>query len=108
MLNGSEDGHIFVWDLLEGTVLHRLRHTQPSATAQPNPLQSASSAAKKEVVSAVAFCGTRKEWVSAGGDGESLLFFLLLSLFLRGGGGEGWFRRGEKGRERLGHEMNRR
>jgi len=36
----------------------------------------------------------------------SLLFFFLLFLFLRGGGG--WFRREEKGRERLGHETNRR
>jgi mitogen-activated protein kinase organizer 1 len=106
VLSGSEDGHIFVWDLLDGTVLHRLRHTQPSGTAQPNPLQSASSAAKKEVVSAVAFCGVRKEWASAGGDGESLFFFFLLFLFLRRGGG--WFRREGKGRERLGHEMNRR
>ena len=78
MLSGSEDGHIFVWDLLDGTVLHRLRHTQPSATAQLNPLQSASSAAKKEVVSAVAFCGARKEWASAGGDGESLLFVVFV------------------------------
>lgn len=74
VLSGSEDGHIFVWDLLDGTVLHRLRHTQPSATAQPNPLQSASSAAKKEVVSAVAFCGARKEWASAGGDGNVIVW----------------------------------
>ena len=102
MLSGSEDGHIFVWDLLDGTVLHRLRHTQPSGTAQSNPLQSASSAAKKEVVSAVAFCGVRKEWASAGGDGESPFLFIV---FLLGGG---WFRREEKGRERLGHEMSRR
>ena len=80
MLSGSEDGHIFVWDLLDGTVLHRLRHTQPSGTAQPNPLQSASSAAKKEVVSAVTFCGVRKEWASAGGDGESP--FLLFVVFV--------------------------
>ena len=36
----------------------------------------------------------------------SLFFFLWLFLFLRRGGG--WFRREEKGRERLGHEMNRR
>ena len=98
MLSGSEDGHIFVWDLLDGTVLHRLRHTQPSVTAQPNSLQSASSAAKKEVVSAVAFCRARKEWASAGGDGESL--FLPFVIFVLEGRGRR-FRREEKGRNDL-------
>ena len=38
--------------------------------------------------------------------GGMVSFFFLLFLFLKGEGR--WFRREEKGRERLGHEMNRR
>jgi len=61
VVSGSENGTIFVWDLLEGSVKHRLRHNS----------EEGSKNAKKDVVSAVAFCWARKEWVSAGGDGKS-------------------------------------
>ncbi|OCK80603.1 WD40 repeat-like protein [Lepidopterella palustris CBS 459.81] len=72
VVSGSESGLIFVWDLLEGTVLHKLRHAQPS-TAQPHAALNP-KVSKKDVVSAVAFCKTRKEWVSAGGDGNVIVW----------------------------------
>jgi mitogen-activated protein kinase organizer 1 len=62
VVSGSEDGTIRVWDLVEGTVLHTLRHAEVMGNA------------KKDVVSAVAFCESRKEWCSAGGDGEVVVW----------------------------------
>lgn len=59
VVSGSEEGDIYVWDLLEGTVAHRLRHNKAST-----------GNTKKDVVSAIAFCPARKEWASAGGDGQ--------------------------------------
>lgn len=52
VLSGSEDGTVFVWDLLDATVLAKI----PAHNAK--------------VVSAVAFNGSKKEWASAGTDGE--------------------------------------
>ena len=49
-------------------------------------------------MSAVAFCRARKEWASAGGDGESL--FLPFVIFVLEGRGRR-FRREEKGRNDL-------
>lgn len=57
-LCGSEDGQIFAWDILDGKLLHKVRHTEGSGST------------KKDVVSAVTFNDLRKEWASAGGDGE--------------------------------------
>lgn len=67
VVSGSEDGTVFVWDLLDGSVRHRLRHGG----------ERGGESAKRDVVSAVAFCRARREWVSAGGDGESLVWFGL-------------------------------
>ncbi|KAI9885544.1 MAG: hypothetical protein M1823_002643 [Watsoniomyces obsoletus] len=52
VVSGSEDGQIYVWDLLDGKVLHRL-----------------DDAHAKKVASAVAVNDGRKEWLSAGVDG---------------------------------------
>lgn len=52
VISGSEDGHIFAWDLLEGTVIAKI------------------DAHDGKVASAVACNGARKEWASAGVDGE--------------------------------------
>lgn len=52
VISGSEDGQIFAWDLLEGTVIEKL------------------DAHDGKVASAVACNGGRKEWASAGVDGE--------------------------------------
>ena len=53
VLSGSEDGHLYAWDLLEGKVIEKLE------------------AHNGKVASAVAFNGTRREWASAGVDGKS-------------------------------------
>lgn len=52
VISGSEDGFIYVWDLLEGKVIEKLK------------------AHGGKVASAVAFNHVRKEWASAGADGE--------------------------------------
>ncbi len=51
VVSGSEDGCIYIWDLLDGKVLKKL------------------DAHAKKVVSAVAVNDARKEWLSAGVDG---------------------------------------
>lgn len=61
VLSGSENGEIFVWDLLEGNVRYQLRH-DPASKHKP-------TTGKQEVISAVTYCPTRMEWASAGGDG---------------------------------------
>jgi mitogen-activated protein kinase organizer 1 len=63
VISGSEDGQIFVWDLLEGNVIHRLKHGDERAAGH-------GTSRSKRTVSAVAFCPARKEWASAGGDGK--------------------------------------
>lgn len=70
MLSGSEDGRVFVWDLLEGKLMHVLQHSEPKSGGSERK-------GSKDVVSAVAFNGTRKEWASAGGDGESRFIYII-------------------------------
>ena len=53
MVSGSEDGSIYVWDLLES-----------------NPMEKI-DAHGGQIAIASAFNGSRKEWASAGADGES-------------------------------------
>lgn len=65
VVGGSEDGRVFVWDLLEGTLLHILQHADDKTSG-------AERKGTKDVVSAVAFNGARKEWASAGGDGKAI------------------------------------
>jgi mitogen-activated protein kinase organizer 1 len=68
VISGSEDGSVFVWDMVEGKLLHRLWHT-----AHANELTTASK--KKDVVSAVVYCPSgRREWCSAGGDGNVIVW----------------------------------
>ena len=54
VISGSEDGKLYAWDLLEGKVIGTL------------------GAHEGKVASAVACNGVRKEWASAGVDGELL------------------------------------
>lgn len=68
VVSGSEEGSIFVWDLMEAKVLHRLRH---AAVERKDAVQSK----RRDVVSAVAYCPSgRREWCSAGGDGNVVVW----------------------------------
>jgi hypothetical protein len=66
VVSGSEDGALFVWDLLDGKILHRIEGVHAG-----------------KVPSAVAFNGTRKEWASAGGDGKSTRSVPFAYILLR-------------------------
>ena len=54
VISGSEDGKLYAWDLLEGKVIETME------------------AHDGKVASAVACNGVKKEWASAGIDGEFL------------------------------------
>ena len=62
VVSGSEDGGVVVWDVLTGTVKHRLRHAQEGIES------------KKSIVSAVACNQIRKQWASAGSDGNVIVW----------------------------------
>ena len=64
VISGSENGEIFVWDLLGGDVIHRLRHREKRSV----------EATKDDVVSEVVYCPNRKEWASAGSDGNIVIW----------------------------------
>lgn len=68
VISGSEDGSVFVWGMVEGKLLHRLRHT-----AQTN--EPVAGSKRKDMVSAVVYCPSgRREWCSAGGDGNVIVW----------------------------------
>lgn len=71
VISGSEDGQIYVWDLLEGKLLHKLKHFQQSLTDGKGVAQFK---LKKDVVSAVAWNQMRKQWASAGSDGTVVVW----------------------------------
>ena len=67
VISGSEDGSICVWDLVEGKMIHRLRHALHTSVAGESK--------RKDVVSAVTYCPSgRREWCSAGGDGNVIVW----------------------------------
>jgi mitogen-activated protein kinase organizer 1 len=68
VLSGSDNGMMFVWDIMGGECLHRFKHSEMREVHGSGV--GAGQAGKKDVVSAVAFCQTRREWASAGGDGN--------------------------------------
>jgi mitogen-activated protein kinase organizer 1 len=61
VISGSEDGRIFVWDVLSATIVHELWHDERAKDGIIN---------KRNVVSTVKECLVRDEWCSAGGDGK--------------------------------------
>ena len=67
-ISGGEDGSMFVWDMLSGQLLHRLWHKKDGKTE--------SAETKRDVVSALAWNQIRKQWASAGGDGEVVVWGL--------------------------------
>ena len=74
VISGGEDGSVFVWDLLSGSLKHKLRHTQPALTDGTNGSGHVVASTKKDVVSAVAWNQLRKEWATAGGDGTVVVW----------------------------------
>jgi mitogen-activated protein kinase organizer 1 len=72
VVSGSDDGMVFAWDMLEGTCLHKFKHSDMREVKGVAPM--APTKAKKDVVSAVAFCKTRREWCSGGGDGNVVVW----------------------------------
>lgn len=73
VISGAEDGSIYVWDLLSGSVKHKLRHAQQVLT-DGKSTGTATTSTKKDVVSAVTWNQLRKEWASAGGDGSVVIW----------------------------------
>ncbi len=72
VISGSEDGMVFVWDIMGGEYLHQFKHSEMREVHGNGGM--AKAAGKKDVVSAVAFCKTRREWCSAGGDGSVVVW----------------------------------
>jgi mitogen-activated protein kinase organizer 1 len=71
VVTGSDDGMVFVWDLLEGEVLHKFRHSEMK---EGKGAGRSGEKGKKDFVGAVAFCERRREWASAGGDGNVIVW----------------------------------
>ena len=74
VVSGSDDGMVFAWDMLEGTCLHKFKHSEMSEVKATTA--AAQAAGKKDVVSAVAVCERRREWCSGGGDGNVVVWGL--------------------------------
>lgn len=71
VISGSDNGMIFAWDVLGGEALHRFKHSEMREVKGKGLAQATG---KRDVVSAVTFCKTRREWVSAGGDGSVIVW----------------------------------
>ncbi|CAO2647417.1 Nn.00g083390.m01.CDS01 [Neocucurbitaria sp. VM-36] len=70
VVSGSDDGMIFAWDL-EGGCLHKFKHSE---MREVKGKVAGQVVGKKDVVSAVTFCKMRREWCSAGGDGNVVVW----------------------------------
>jgi mitogen-activated protein kinase organizer 1 len=73
VVSGSDDGMVFVWDIMGGECLHKFKHSEMREAVGKGGL-AGQAKGKKDVVSAVAFCKTRREWASAGGDGNVVVW----------------------------------
>jgi len=73
VVSGSDDGLVVVWDVLGGECLHRFKHSDMREIRGANEARE-DTKGKKDIVSAVAFCQTRREWCSAGGDGNVIVW----------------------------------
>ncbi|EUC34869.1 hypothetical protein COCCADRAFT_25100 [Bipolaris zeicola 26-R-13] len=72
VVSGSDNGFVFAWDMLHGTCLHKFKHSD--MTEVKGSPQTPLGKGKKDLVSAVAFCQTRPEWCSGGGDGNVIVW----------------------------------
>ena len=71
-ISGSEDGIVYVWDVLSGECKQRMHHYRENGfAARPS----------KKVVSAVACKWKGGEWASAGGDGKPRASLQKLSVY---------------------------
>ncbi|KAF2455670.1 WD40-repeat-containing domain protein [Lineolata rhizophorae] len=75
VLSGSENGVVAVWDVMDGSrPKYVLRHAEGGLERGAAADEAGRKSAKRSVVSAVAFCPARREWVSAGGDGNVVVW----------------------------------
>jgi mitogen-activated protein kinase organizer 1 len=72
VLSGSDDGMVFAWDIMGDSCMHRFKHSEMREVHGKGLVSQTNS--KKEIVSAVAFCKTRREWISGGGDGNVIVW----------------------------------
>jgi mitogen-activated protein kinase organizer 1 len=72
VLSGSDDGMIFAWDIMGDGCMHWFKHSETREVHGKGLVSQTNS--KKEIVSAVAFCKTRREWISGGGDGNVIVW----------------------------------
>lgn len=72
VLSGSDDGMVFAWDIMGEECMYRFKHSEMREVHGKKLV--AQQASKTDVVSAVTFCKTRREWVSAGGDGNVIVW----------------------------------
>lgn len=66
-LSGSENGWIYAWDIVSGSLAGSVRHNAEQATDVKS---------SRKVVSAVAYHRRADEWASAGGDGSVVIWGL--------------------------------
>ena len=66
VLAGSENGKIVAWDLMSAANVATVIYEKEK--------KGSSIASKRDIVSAVAWCPTRPEWCSAGGDGNVVVW----------------------------------
>lgn len=72
ILSGSDDGMVFAWDIMGDECMHKFRHSEMREVRGKGMVSQPTS--KKEIVSTVAFCKTRREWISGGGDGNVIVW----------------------------------
>lgn len=68
VMSGSEDGRVWVWDVLSGECVGKFWHVEDQGMGESKKRK------KTNVVSAVAWNEARKQWASAGGDGTVVVW----------------------------------
>lgn len=72
VLSGSDDGMVFAWDIMGDGCMHRFKHSEMCEVHGKGLVSQTNS--KKDIVPTVAFCKTRREWISGGGDGNVIVW----------------------------------
>ncbi|SMY26772.1 unnamed protein product [Zymoseptoria tritici ST99CH_1A5] len=71
VVSGSEDGSVWVWDVGSGEVVERVWHKEEGSAGGGG---GGGKSASKDVVSVVAWNPVRRQWASAGGDGNVVVW----------------------------------